>query len=220
MRCSSACCCCRNDAESCSLRRERDLAFGERGVGGVALLPEIFQFRRQRGDFFLAGAFARFQFGQLRRQRVPLLQTFLFLRGEALDFKNHRLDFLVQQPVGILQRVELAFARGDGDFLLAQFRLRLLQAGLQFRLLAQQRAALAARLGDAFLDFRQFVLQIGDLIFPAKNRSRRLGIAVAVQIAAGVNAVPAQQIALQRHEIAAGVAVLDLRRRRRANPPR
>ena len=40
-------------------------------------------------------------------------------------------------------------------------------------------------------------------------------IAVAVQIAAGVNAVTAQQFAVQRDEIAAGVAVLDLRRRRR-----
>jgi hypothetical protein len=78
---------------------------------------------------------------QLRRQRAAFLQAFLFLRRQALDFKNHRLNFLVQQPVRILQRVELAFARGNGHFLLAQFRLRLLQAGLQFRLLAQQRAA-------------------------------------------------------------------------------
>ena len=131
------------------LRRERHLALGERGIGGVALLAQIFQFGRERGDLFLAGAFAGFQFVQLRRQRAALLQTFLFLRGEALNFKNDRLNFLVQQPVGILQRVELAFARGDGDFLLAQFRLRLLQAGLQFRLLAQQRAAFAAHVGDA-----------------------------------------------------------------------
>ena len=85
---------------------------------------------------------------------LAFLRAFLFLRGQALDFKNHRLDFLVQQPVGILQRVEFAFARGDGHFLLAQFRLRLLQAGLQFRLLAQQRAALAARLRDALLQLR------------------------------------------------------------------
>ena len=197
MRCSSACCCWRNDARQLFLRRERHLAFGQRGVGGVALLAQIFQFRRERGDLFLAGAFARFQFVQLRRQRAAFLQTFLLLRGEALDFKNHRLDFLVQQPVGILQRVELAFARGDGDFLLAQFRLRLLQARLQFRLLAQQRAAFAAHLGHAMLDFRQFAVQFGDLVFAAENRGRRLGIAVAVQITAGVNAVPAQQIAGQ-----------------------
>jgi hypothetical protein len=45
-----------------------------------------------------------------------------------------------------LQRLELAFARGDGHFLFAQFGLRLLQAGLQLGLLAQQRAALAAGL--------------------------------------------------------------------------
>ena len=214
MRCSSACCCWRNDASKLFLRRQRHLAFRERGIRGVALLAQIFQFARERGDLFLAGAFARFQFAQLRRQRAAFLRAFLFLRGEALDFKNDRLDFLVQQPVGILQRVELAFARGDGDFLLAQFRLRLLQAGLQFRLLAQQRAAAAAHLGDAHLDFRQFAVQFGDLVFAAENRSRRLGIAVAVQITAGVNAVPAQQIAGQRDKITARVAVLDLGRGR------
>src|ERR1039457_5603087 len=39
------------------LARERDLALGERGVGGVAPLPDIFKFRRECGEFFLAGAF-------------------------------------------------------------------------------------------------------------------------------------------------------------------
>ena len=35
------------------LRRERDLAFGQRGVRRVALLAQIFQFSRERGDLFL-----------------------------------------------------------------------------------------------------------------------------------------------------------------------
>jgi len=114
-----------------------------------------------------------------------------------------------------LQRVEFAFARGNGDFLLTQFRLRGLQARLQFRLLAQQRTAFAARLGDAILNFRQFILQFGDLIFTAKNRAGRFGTSEAVQITARVNSVTAQQISSQRDKIAARVAILDLRRRRR-----
>ena len=113
-----------------------------------------------------------------------------------------------------MQRIEFAFARGDGDFLLAQFRLGLLQARLKFGLLRQQRAPLAAGLGHAFLEFRQLILQFRDLIFAAENGRRRFGIAVAVQITAGVNAVPAQHIAGQRDKIAAGMAVLDLRRGR------
>ena len=43
-------------------------------------------------------AFAAFPSSfNLRRQRVAFLQAFLLLRGEALNFKNHRLNFLVQQ---------------------------------------------------------------------------------------------------------------------------
>ena len=86
---------------SCQLfiRRERDFTFGQRGVRNVALLPQTFQFSRERNDLFLRAALGRFKFVQLRRQRVPFLQTFLFLRREALDFKNDRVNFLVQQPV-------------------------------------------------------------------------------------------------------------------------
>ena len=125
----------------------------KRGRGGVALLPQVFQARGQRGDPLLAGLLARFQRRRPLGQRGALVVAFLFLRGEALDFVNDGVDLLVQQAAGILQRIELALARGDGDFLLAQFVLRLLQAGLQFRLLAQQRAALAAGLGHALLEF-------------------------------------------------------------------
>ena len=41
------------------------------------------------------------------------------LRGEAFNLKHDGFDFLTQQPRRILQRLELAFARRDGDFLLA-----------------------------------------------------------------------------------------------------
>ena len=81
------------------LRRERHLALGERAIGGVALLAQIFQFSRERGDLFLSGAFAGFKLVQPGRQRAALLRTFLLLRGEALNFKNDCLNFLVQQPV-------------------------------------------------------------------------------------------------------------------------
>jgi len=81
------------------VRCERDFAFGQRGVRGVTLLAQIFQFVCQCGDIFLRGAFARFQFVQLRRQRVAFLQTFLLLRREALDFKNDGVNFLVQQAI-------------------------------------------------------------------------------------------------------------------------
>ncbi len=57
-------------------------------------------------------------------------------------------------------------------------------------------------------------MQFGDLVFAPENRSRSLGIAVAVQVTARVNAVPAQQIAGQRDEIATRMAVLNLGRGR------
>ena len=156
------------------LGRQRDLAFGQRRVGGIALLAQIFQFRRERGDLFLRRRVRALPSSpDLRRQRLAFLQAFLLLRGQALDFKNDRLDFLVQQPVGILQRVEFALARGDGDFLLAQFRLRLLQAGLQFRLLAQQRAAFAAASSATrSCNSASSACKFGDLVFAAENGSR------------------------------------------------
>ncbi len=76
--------------------------------------------------------------------------------------------------------------------------LRLLQARLQFRLLALQRALAAAGFGDLFLQAPPARrLQFGDLVLAAENRRRRFAVAVAVQIAAGVNAVAAEQVAAQ-----------------------
>ena len=91
-------------------------------------------------DLRLAGPFARFALVGLGRQPGALLQPFLFLGGQALNFINDRVNLLVQQPLGILERVELAFMRGDGHFLGAQFDLRLLQPGLNLGLLALQGA--------------------------------------------------------------------------------
>jgi hypothetical protein len=40
--------------------------------------------------------FAQFTFSNLRGQFRPFVVSFLFLRGEALDFINDCVDFLVQ----------------------------------------------------------------------------------------------------------------------------
>ena len=194
------------------VRREGDLALGQRGVRRIARLPEIFQLGGKRNDRFLSDAFAGFEIAQVCRQRLAFLQTFLLLRRETLDFKNHRLNFLMQQTVGVLQRLELAFARGDGDFLHAQLRLRRLQRGLQFGLLAQQFAPLAARVLDEFLQLGQLRLEFGNLVLTTKNGTGCLAVAALVQVTAGVNAVTIQQFAAHRNEIAACVAVLNLRR--------
>ena len=114
-------------------------------------MPHFIKIRAELCHQFLGNFFVHFTLGHLAGERGALLVPFLLLRGEALDFVNDRVDFLVQHALGILQRLELAFVRGDGDFLRAQFRLRLLQAGLQRRLLALQRAFAAADFADLFL---------------------------------------------------------------------
>ena len=141
MRCSSDCCCCWNEAHICSSVASATRLSVSAGVGRVALLAQALQLGGQLRDL-LPGRPAR----ALRSSPAwaasagALLQPFLFLRGQALNLINDRVDLLVQQALGILQRVELAFVRGDGHFLGAQFGLRLLQAGLQLGLLALQRA--------------------------------------------------------------------------------
>ena len=195
--------------------REGDLALGQRRVRGIAGRAEFFQFPGQGDDLFLRLALAGFQFVQPCRQRLAFLRAFGFLRREAFHLEHHRVNALVQEAIGIVQRIELALARGDGDFLLAQFHLRLLQGGLQIGLLAQPRGALLGRLGDMAVKFRQFHLQLGDLIFAAQNRGRRLAIGAAVQITAGVDAVTIQQFAAERHKVATRVTVLELRFRSR-----
>ena len=82
---------------------------------------------------------------------------------------HHRVGLLEQEASRILQRVELTFARGNGDLLRAQFALRLLQAGLQRGLLAQQRFFAAVRNVDLVLQPGQLTLQPGDLILPAED---------------------------------------------------
>ena len=77
----------------------------------------------------------------------------------------------------------------------AQFRLRLLQARLQRRLFALQRAFAAADFVDLFLKSRELRLQFRDLIFASEDGRRRFAIAAAVRVTARVNAVAIQQLA-------------------------
>jgi len=97
----------------------------------------------------------------------------------------------------IAEGIELAFVRGNGHLPGAQFRLRLLQALLEFILLALQRAFVPADFCHLLLQGRQAALQLGDLVLPPQKRARRLAVAEPVVVAAGVNAVGTQQLAAQ-----------------------
>jgi len=145
------------------------IAEGLIGQSRVALLAQALQLDGQFRDLRLAGPFARFALIGPGCQPGALLQPFLFLRGQALNLINNRINLLVQQPLGIVERVELAFMRGDGHFLRAQFNLRLLQPGLKFGLLALQGAFAAANFGHFFLQAGQGRPQVSDLVFPAQN---------------------------------------------------
>ena len=151
------------------LGRQGDPGFSHGRGGGVALPAQRFKAGVQIVQLPLQLPFVTLQFADPRRQRPALLLSFLFLRRQALDFVNDRVDFLVQHPPGILQRVVLAFARGDVDFLCAQFVLRLLQARLQRGLFAHQHSFAAARVADLILQAGQVPLQLGDLVFSSQN---------------------------------------------------
>ena len=140
MRCSSDCCCCWNEAHICSSVASATLLSVSPALAASRCWRKPSSRAVNSATCAWRALLARFAFAGLGRQRGALLQAFLFLRGQALDLINDRVDLLVQQALGILQRVELAFVRGDGHFLGAQFGLRLLQAGLKFGLLALQRA--------------------------------------------------------------------------------
>ena len=100
-----------------------------------------------------------------------------------------------------MQRVELALARGDGHFLGAQFRLGLLQAGLQLRLFAEQRALAPADFGDAFLQCGRRACNSAIWFLRPENGCGAPCRNLAVQITAGENAVAVEQFALGRDKI-------------------
>ena len=110
-------------------------------------------------DLLLGGALAGFEFAGLRGQARRVFHAFPLLRGEALDLIDDGVNLLVQERWEFLEGVEFALVRGDGDFLAAQFRLRLLQAGLKPGLFAQQRALAAAQFVDLLLRLAEVRLQ-------------------------------------------------------------
>ena len=177
------------------LGRERNFRFGERGGRRVAVLAEFVESGAELGDEFLGGLLAHFARGHLLGEGGALGVPFLLLRGEALNFVNDGVDLLVQDALGILQRLELAFVRGDGDFLSAQFSLGLLKAGLQRGLFALKHALAAADFRDLFLQDRELSLEFLDLIFAAENGRGSLAVAVAVDLTAGIDAVTVEQFA-------------------------
>ena len=83
----------------------------------------------------------------------------------------------------------------------AQLVVFALHAGLQPDLLVQQHVFSPAPLADPFLQSGQVRLQFGDLILPSENRRRRLAGTVAIQVAAGINSVPAEEFTAQGDEI-------------------
>ena len=76
--------------------------------------------------------------------------------------------FWCSDALRILQRVEFALARGDRDFLRAQFGLRLLQAGLQRGLLALQ-APLRRLIRRPVPGAARRASEFGNLIFAAED---------------------------------------------------
>ena len=135
-------------------RRERNFCFRQSCVCGIAVLTQFLQTGGQSIHLVLEIALGCFQFHNLLGQFLALLQTFLFLRGQTLNFVNHRLDFLMQNAQRILQGVELALMRRNRHFLGAQFRLRFLQSRLQCCLFAEQRALHTTDFVDLFLHLR------------------------------------------------------------------
>ncbi len=129
-------------------------------------------------------------------------RAFRLLRRQAVDLINDGLDLLRQHARGIFQRLEFALARGDGHFLRAQLRLRLLQSSLQ-----------AASARSATRPFCRLISPTLSCNAPTASRNsaiwflrpedgrRRLAGAVPVQIAAREDAVPVEQFARGRDEV-------------------
>ena len=189
-------------------RRQRHPAFGQTGVGRVALLARGFHLRGQFFKFQLAGLLAGFAFAGRGGQPCALLQAFLFLGGQALNLIDHRVNLLEEQPLRALQGVEFAFVGGDGHLLGAQVGLRLLKAGLELGLLALEGALGAAEFRHLLVQRGEIGPQPGNLVFPPQDGSRGLAIAVAVVTAARVNAVAAQQLAAQCDVMEGAVALV------------
>src|ERR1043165_1914418 len=95
--------------------------------------------------------------------------------------------------------------RRDGDFLRAQFGLRLLQARLNLSLFALQRAALPAAGFHLFVNCIQRTLQFRDLVLTPKDALRILAVARG---ATGITPRRTQELTSQSDIVAIAVVLL------------
>jgi hypothetical protein len=133
------------------------------------LLAQGLKLGGQTGHQPLAGLLPGLQLPCPGVQAGAFLQAFLFLRGQALDLIDNSLNLLLQQPLGILQGALFSFVRGDGNFLGAEFGLRLLETGLQFRLFALESAFAPADFSHSALQQRQRCAQLHDLVLASQD---------------------------------------------------
>ena len=81
------------------LSGERDFAFGQSRICGIPVQTQSFQSGAVFGHLLLQILFAAFQIAGLFRQGRAFPGAFLFVRGQALNFINDRVDFLVQHSL-------------------------------------------------------------------------------------------------------------------------
>ena len=100
MRCSSDCCCWRNEAQICSSVASATLLSVNAALAPSRCWRRFFEVGGELGDLLLAMPRSRASSSPTcAAKRGALLQSFLFLRGEALDFVNDCIDLLMQQRV-------------------------------------------------------------------------------------------------------------------------
>ena len=106
------------------------------------------------------------------------------LFSEILHLKHHRLNFLFEHLPRVLQRLEFAFACGNGYLAVAEFITGILQAGLKFGLFSQQLTFGAAGFIDLAAQRVQLNFQFVDLV-----SAREHGVVfLALALPAGIDA--------------------------------
>ena len=75
--------------------RQGDLRFSESAVGLIAMLAQPLEAAAYFGDLLLERALASLEFGGLSGKDVALLDSFLFLGCQALDFIDDGVNFLM-----------------------------------------------------------------------------------------------------------------------------
>ncbi len=127
---------------------QRDTGLGQGGVGGVTLATELFQFGGELGHAGGEPLFLVLELGDAGGELRAFLGGFAVCAGEAVQLEGDVLDLLRELALAVLERAELAFTAGHGDFLLTELRSRLLDAGLDDGLFALQGGPLPAGVLD------------------------------------------------------------------------